>query len=84
MKTQIVVYALQTLILAAVHLAEAQQQQSGKVLRIGYLSGPSRSSMSPRTEAFRQGLWKAQRGKHEENNHSPYPFRYALFALRFS
>ena len=49
MKTQIVVYALQTLILAAVHLAEAQQQQSGKVLRIGYLSGSgsSRSSVSP-------------------------------------
>jgi putative tryptophan/tyrosine transport system substrate-binding protein len=34
----------------------AEAQQPGKVPRIGYLSGSSRSSMSPRTEAFRQGL----------------------------
>ena len=31
-------------------------QPPGKVPRIGYLSGSSRSSMAPRTEAFRQGL----------------------------
>src|SRR5215831_13691 len=42
------------LLLAAGTFAEAQQP--GKVPRIGYLSGSSRSSMSARSEAFRQGL----------------------------
>src|SRR5215470_2144208 len=36
--------------------AFAGAQQSGKVPQIGYLSGASRSSMSARIEAFRQGL----------------------------
>ena len=36
--------------------AFAGAQQSGKVPQIGYLSGASRSSMSARTVAFRQGL----------------------------
>src|SRR5262249_45744758 len=42
------------LLLAIGTFAEAQQPK--KVPRIGYLSGASRSSMSARTEAFRQGL----------------------------
>jgi len=54
MKAKIFVFALSALILATIHFAEAQQ--AGKVPRIGYLSGSSRSSMAPRTEAFRQGL----------------------------
>jgi putative ABC transport system substrate-binding protein len=42
------------LILASVHLAEAQQ--SKKVYRIGYLSGGFASSKASRMEEFRQGL----------------------------
>src|SRR5439155_6201830 len=34
----------------------AEAQQPTKVPRIGYLSGPSLSSISARTDAFRQGL----------------------------
>ncbi len=34
----------------------AQAQQTGKVPRIGYLSAASRSALTARTEAFRQGL----------------------------
>jgi len=34
----------------------AEAQQANKVPRIGYLTGAARSSMSARTEAFRQGL----------------------------
>jgi len=34
----------------------ATAQQPTKISRIGYLAGPSLSSMSVRTEAFRQGL----------------------------
>jgi len=36
--------------------SSAEAQQPAKVPRIGYLAGPSLSSMSARTEAFRQGL----------------------------
>src|SRR5215831_17954661 len=54
MKTKILVYALLALVLAAIHLAEAQQPK--KVPQIGYLSVSSPSAMSTRTEAFRQGL----------------------------
>ena len=36
--------------------SSAETQQPKKVSRVGYLAGPSRSSMSARTEAFRQGL----------------------------
>src|SRR4030095_16892975 len=46
-------------ILCAVVLAVsvlAQAQQPGKVRRIGFLSGQSLSTISTRTEAFRQGL----------------------------
>src|SRR5262245_25530384 len=36
--------------------AAAQTEQTAKVARIGYLTGASLSSQSPRHEAFRQGL----------------------------
>jgi ABC-type uncharacterized transport system substrate-binding protein len=42
------------LILATIHLAEAQQ--TGKVPRIGWLTAAPHSAMAARTEAFRQGL----------------------------
>jgi putative ABC transport system substrate-binding protein len=53
MKAKILVYALPALILATIHLVEAQQPT--KVPRIGYLTG-SDLSASGRQEAFRQGL----------------------------
>src|SRR5262249_37336806 len=54
MKAKILVYALPVLILATIHLTEAQQ--TGKIPRIGFLSGPSPSTISARVGAFRQGL----------------------------
>lgn len=42
------------LLLACVHLAEAQQPK--KIPRIGFLIASYPSSASPRVEAFRQGL----------------------------
>ena len=54
MKAKILVYALPALILAAIHIAEAQQAK--KVPRIGYLTAASASAMVPRANAFRQGL----------------------------
>jgi len=51
MKAKILVYALPALILATIHLAEAQQ--AAKIAHIGFLSG--RASGEPE-EAFRQGL----------------------------
>jgi putative ABC transport system substrate-binding protein len=54
MKAKILVYALPALILAIIHLAEAQQPK--KVPRIGYLGATSRSTNPARIEAFRQGL----------------------------
>src|SRR5262249_29392541 len=54
MKTKIFVYALPALILATIHLAEAQQAK--KVPHIGFLSVNVPAVMSARTEAFRQGL----------------------------
>jgi putative ABC transport system substrate-binding protein len=54
MKAKILVYALPALILATIHLAEAQQPK--KVPRIGVLIALSPSAISDRTEAFRQGL----------------------------
>jgi putative tryptophan/tyrosine transport system substrate-binding protein len=54
MKAKILVYALTALILATIHLAEAQQPK--KVPRIGFLSTVSPSTISDRVEAFRQGL----------------------------
>jgi putative tryptophan/tyrosine transport system substrate-binding protein len=50
MKPKILVYTLAALILATIHFAEAQQ--TGKVVRIGYLS----SHFGDREEAFRKGM----------------------------
>src|SRR5262245_32055115 len=46
--------AVALMLLAMAIIAQAQQPK--KVPQIGYISGASRSSMSARTEAFRQGL----------------------------
>ena len=54
MRAKILVYALPALILATIHLAEAQQPT--KVSRTAYLTGSYLSTMTARTEAFRQGL----------------------------
>src|SRR5262245_3612420 len=59
MKAKILVCALPVLILAIIHLAEAQQP--GKIPRIGYLSrdlhpSDSRAAQPVNLEAFRQGL----------------------------
>jgi putative tryptophan/tyrosine transport system substrate-binding protein len=54
MKAKILVYALSILILATIHLAEAQQAK--RVPRLGYLSNVSQFADSARYEAFRQGL----------------------------
>ena len=54
MNKKIVVSLLATLILASVHLAEAQQAK--KVPRIGILAAQSRSASSYRIEALRKGL----------------------------
>jgi putative ABC transport system substrate-binding protein len=54
MKAKILVYALLALILTTIHLAVAQQPK--KVSRIGFLSVTSPSTISDRTETFRQGL----------------------------
>jgi putative tryptophan/tyrosine transport system substrate-binding protein len=60
MKAKILVYALLALILAIIHIAEAQQP-AGKIPRIGFLSrelhpSDSRAAESRRLEFFRQGL----------------------------
>jgi len=54
MTKKIAVLALCAVLFALSYSASAQQQ-SKKVPRIGYLAGPSLSSMSARTEAFREG-----------------------------
>ncbi len=54
MSKTIAVFAMALAILTSGHPAEAQQ--TGKVPRIGYLSAASRSALTARTEAFRQGL----------------------------
>jgi ABC-type uncharacterized transport system substrate-binding protein len=54
-KAKILVYVA-ALILAAVHLAEAQQ--AGKIFRIGFLDNSTASSMAGLVEAFRQELSK--------------------------
>src|ERR1700752_229026 len=56
MKTKILVYALPVLILAAVHLAEAQQTR--KVARLGFLDGSTASGIAVLVDAFRQELSK--------------------------
>jgi putative tryptophan/tyrosine transport system substrate-binding protein len=77
MKAKILVYALPVLILATVHLADAQQPT--KVPRIGYLQGGSLAASTHRIEAFRQGLrdlgyvegkniaieWRSQEGTYQ-------------------
>jgi putative ABC transport system substrate-binding protein len=52
MKAKILVYALPTLILATIHIAEAQQPK--KVPRIGYLTSSGRSSFEAFATALRQ------------------------------
>ena len=54
MKAKILVYALPALILATIHLAEAQQPK--KIYRIGYLSTVEPSQDSARSEAIRLAL----------------------------
>jgi putative ABC transport system substrate-binding protein len=54
MKAKILLYALPALVLAAIHMAEAQQLE--KIPRIGYLTAGARSVAEAREEAFRQGL----------------------------
>jgi putative ABC transport system substrate-binding protein len=54
MKKKVIGLALGAILFAVSYSASAQQPT--KVPRIGYLAAPSLSSMSARTEAFRQGL----------------------------
>ena len=54
MHTKIAIAVAAILILASVHLAEAQQVK--KVPRIGYLTGATPDGQTARIEAFRQGL----------------------------
>jgi hypothetical protein len=54
MKAKILVYVLTALILATIHVADAQQ--TGKVPRIGWLTASTLSVMTTRIEGFRQGL----------------------------
>src|SRR5262245_23406462 len=56
MKAKILVYALPALILATIHLAEAQQ--SGKVPRIGYLDLSTASGNAVFLDSFRQEMNK--------------------------
>jgi putative tryptophan/tyrosine transport system substrate-binding protein len=67
-KAKILVYALLSLILATIHLAEAQQPK--KVPRIGFLSAVS-SASTPRNriEAFQQGLRKLGYVEREKYRH---------------
>jgi len=54
MMKKILLFAFATLVLASLHLADAQQEK--RVPRIGFLASGSPSSFSSQTEAFRQGL----------------------------
>jgi putative ABC transport system substrate-binding protein len=54
MKAKILLYALPALILATIHLAEAQQPK--KVPQVGFLIASSASAQKPRLDAFKQGL----------------------------
>jgi putative ABC transport system substrate-binding protein len=54
MKAKLLVYALPALILATIHLAEAQQPK--KVPRVGLLFSASTAVTEPYINAFRQGL----------------------------
>jgi putative ABC transport system substrate-binding protein len=56
MKAKLLVYALPILILATIHLAEAQQ--TGKILRIGFLDNGTASGSAGLVEAFWQEMRK--------------------------
>jgi len=56
MKAKMLVYALPALILATIHLAEAQQ--AGKIFRIGFLDNSTASGSAVLVDAFRQELSK--------------------------
>ena len=56
MKAKMLVYALPALILATIHLAEAQQ--AGKIFRIGFLDQSTASGSAVIVDAFRQELSK--------------------------
>ena len=80
MKAEILVYALPALILATIHVAEAQQPK--KVPRIGYLSSLDPARESARAEAIRLAL--RERG-HIEGQNIATEYRYAEGKLdRFS
>src|SRR5215471_8261710 len=67
MKAKLLVYAFPALILATIHLAEAQQ--AGKVPRIGFVSArvdPTPTTPDSSADALRQGLRKL--GYTEEKN----------------
>src|SRR5437899_342705 len=72
MSRRIVVSVLAVLILASVHLAEAQQPK--KVPRIGYLAGADAAGESTRSEAIRLAL--RERGYIEGQNIA-FEYRYA-------
>jgi putative tryptophan/tyrosine transport system substrate-binding protein len=72
MKAKILVYALPALILAGIHLADAQQPK--RVPRIGFLVDGTPSTHSTRIEAFREGL--RELGYVEEKNIT-IEYRYA-------
>ena len=67
MKAKILVYALPALILATIHLAEAQQPK--KVPQIGFLVVPSRAFFANRIESFEQGLHSLGSWKHCGNTY---------------
>ena len=56
MRAKIFVYALPVLILATIHVAQAQQPK--KVPRVAYFSAGSASSQASRLNGFKQGLQK--------------------------
>lgn len=72
MNKKIFLFAVTTLILAAVHLAAAQQPK--KVPRIGYLSALDRASESARAEAIRLALRELG---HEEKQNITIEYRYS-------
>src|SRR5262245_59624905 len=55
MKAKFLVYALPALILATMHVSEAQQP-TGKIARIAYLGSDRAPAGMPRENAFFQGL----------------------------
>ncbi len=72
MKAKLLAYALPVLIVATIHVAEAQQP--AKIPRIGFLVNGTPSTHSTRIQAFRQGL--RELGYVEEKNIA-IEYRYA-------